>query len=151
MTHRLLCLLMHDRTSQPTANPCVSLPAPQVLLLSQRISFPISSPSQNILGQCLDTHLLNRTNLATTLSETSRPCVLLVLPSTGTRLQLCPAVLQHPTGEASQQEIIPSEISSFTVCLPTMSHFIFHVSYHPEEPCLLRASSSVVSQLENDV
>lgn len=50
MAHRLLCLLMHGRTSQPTANPCVSLPAPQCLLLSQRISFPISSPSQHILG-----------------------------------------------------------------------------------------------------
>lgn len=38
MTHRLLCLLMHGRTSQITANSCVSLPTPQLLLLSQRIS-----------------------------------------------------------------------------------------------------------------
>lgn len=151
MTHRLLCLLMHGRTNQPTANPCVSLPAPQFLLLSQMISFPISPASQHILGHCLGTYLLNSTDLATTLSETSCPRVLLVLPSTGTGVQLCPAVLQQPTGEARQPEIIPFVIPSFTVWLHTIPHFKSQVSCSPEKPCLLGVSSSAASQLENYV
>lgn len=132
MTHRLLCLLMHGRTNQPTANPCVLLTAPQVLLLSQRISFPISSPSQHILGHCLGTYLLNRTNLATTLSETSCPWVLLALPSTGTRLQLCPAVLQHPTGGARHHPFW----NFFLHCLPS-NHTPFHIlSFLPSRKAL---------------
>lgn len=118
---KLLCL---------TANPSTPSAVPK----------DFSSPSQHFLGHCLGTYLLF------SLAQTSCPCVLWAIPSTGTRLQLCPAVLQHPAGEASQPARNHPFWNSFLHCLPPNHPPCRILSF---QPCLLGVSSSAVSQLEN--